>query len=291
MNKVNWGYCSHSWNPIAMRCSHAKLRDGTPSPGCLHCWHLRMADRLAKNPAVHPDRRKAYSGEYNAVPTRSMYAPIKRKKPSTIAVQFMGDLWHDSVPSATIWQVWEVMREASQHTFLTLTKRPDLMAEWFRMCNTVSHNRPALTNVYLGVTVENQDATWRVGELLKIPAAGYWVSVEPMLGPINLMHTRVDRHTVLNVLEGCGTSTAGICGQSSPNMLFNAVSGVALGGESGPGARPMHPDWARSVRDQCAAAGVPLFVKQLHINGKVSKNPVEWPEDLRVRQTAWGMPA
>jgi len=277
MNQVSWGYCTQSWNPLAMRCTPC-------SDGCLHCWHLRMADRLAKNPAVHPDRRKAYSGEYNAVPTRSMYAPIKRKKPSTIAVQFMGDLWHDSVPSATIWQVWEVMREASQHTFLTLTKRPDLMAEWFRMCNTVSHNRPALTNVYLGVTVENQQAAdERIPILLSIPAAGYWISAEPLLGPINLMHLQADTRTVLNVLDGCGVSSRGIGGQTSPNTECNRLSSVVVGGESGPGARPMESEWAVSIRDQCAAAGVPFFMKQM-----ARREPI--PDDLLVRETAWEVP-
>ena len=271
MNKVNWGYCSHSWNPIAMRCSHAKLRDGTPSPGCLHCWHLRMADRLAKNPKIPSEEREVYagSGGWCIIRDVEMDAPSRRKKPAIVAVQLMGDLGHETVADEDRGRVWIAMTKAPQHTFLVLTKRPKRIAHWMHhhWTNMIE------PNIFLGVTVENQQAAnERIPTLLKIPAAGHWLSIEPMLGPVDLYPA--------------------FCGFQPPSWGCGPdISGVVLGCESGPGARPMDLRGARDVRDQCADSGVPLFVKQLNIDGKVSKNPGEWPEDLRVRQTAWGMPA
>jgi len=265
MNKVNWGYCTHSWNPLAMRCTRT-------SEGCDHCWHLTMADRLAKNPKMHAGLRACYAGESAPVLCR-WNDPMLRKKPAVIATQFMGDLGHPSIQPVDVALVFDMIRMTKQHTYLVLTKRPGNLIRYLERFKKALLNPQALSNLYLGVTVENQrTADERIPILLQIPAAGHWLSIEPMLGPVDLYPA--------------------FCGFEPPSWGCGPdISGVVLGGESGPGARPMHPDWARGVRDQCADSGVPLFVKQLNIDGKVSKNPDEWPEDLRVRQTAWGMPA
>ena len=188
MNKVNWGYCKYSWNPMAMRCTRV-------SEGCEHCWHLTMADRLAKNPKLPLELQEAYAGGRpvlrNGLPasiSRSvdeLSAPLRRKKPAVIAVQFMGDLFHEDVPEDAIADIWDVMLTASQHTFLVLTKRPALLLKNLDRC--YADNEPPFSNIYLGVTVENQQAAdERIPILLQIPAAGHWLSIEPVLSAIEL---------------------------------------------------------------------------------------------------------
>jgi len=231
--KIEWA--EKSWNTIT-GCTKV-------SEGCKNCYAERMAKRLAGRygypkdapfrVTFHPDR---------------LDQPLRWKKPSTIFVCSMGDLFHESVEPRDIDAIFDVMFEAKQHTFLVLTKRPQniqeklygITEEW--PCRELGGG-DYLPNVHIGVTVENQDAMWRVGELLKIPAAGRWVSVEPMLGPVDLYPA--------------------FCGFQPPSWGCGPdISGVVLGGESGPGARPMHPDWARDVRDQCADSGVPFMFKQ-----------------------------
>ena len=130
-----------------------------------------------------------------------------------------------------------------------------------------------LSNVWLGVTAENQEmADNRIPILLQTPAAVRFVSVEPMLGPVDLTSVRFDRSISMNVLEGCGINLKSYA-QSIPNIFCNKLDWVICGGESGPGSRPIHPDWVRSLRDQCQVAGVKFFLKQMHINGKLVKMP------------------
>jgi len=126
-----------------------------------------------------------------------------------------------------------------------------------------------LPNVWHLCTVENQEmADKRIPELLRLRvySAGWpvlGVSVEPMLGPIDLTNVQFDKWTRMNVLEGCGITTRpGGMGQMLPNAFCEKLSWIIAGGETGPKARPMHPDWARSLRDQCQEAGVPFFFKQ-----------------------------
>jgi protein gp37 len=136
----------------------------------------------------------------------------------------MSDLFHEKVPEAFIRRVFSVMMEAHWHTFQVLTKRAERLAEM----------APGLTwpsNVWQGVSVENEDYTWRVDCLRRVPAALRFLSVEPLLGPITSLP-----------LEG--------------------IHWVIVGGESGPRSRPMDPAWAQDIRDQCLAAGVPFFFKQ-----------------------------
>ena len=263
--KIEWA--EKSWNPIT-GCTKV-------SEGCKNCYAERMAKRLAgrygypkDDPfrvTFHPDR---------------LDQPLRWKKPSTIFVCSMSDLFHEDVNPKDIDAVFDVMAEAKQHQFILLTKRPQnikeklygITEEW--PCRELGGG-DYLPNVFLGVTVENQDAMWRVGELLKIPAAGYWISAEPMLGPLDIRDALhgypepyggeqylVTREMAMDAgdlrLEGQPYQF----GEPNWQQTCPPLSGVVLGGESGPGARPMHPDWARGVRDQCADSGVPFMFKQ-----------------------------
>lgn len=240
MQKTGIEYLTHTWNPIAMRCTRV-------SEGCRECWHLRTADRLSKNPGLPEDERKALAGEEPFVlRERELSAPIRAKKPAVIGVQFMGDLFHEDVPDEFIDQAFLRMAWKSEHTFLVLTKRPQRISRWFD--NNYFHpwTPENIPNLYLGVTVCNQqEADEKIPELLKVPGKK-WLSIEPMLGPISFRWMK-------------GISRTESTGHLD---ILKDISCVVLGGETGPGARPMHPDWVRSVRDQCQAAGVPYFFKQ-----------------------------
>lgn len=191
-------------------------------------------------------------------------APLHRRKPARIGVAFMGDIFHDSVPTGFIEDVFAVMALAPQHTFLLLTKRPKrahrFLAElcypsrrqrvrdrmqypdWLPRGKLFPRDSAAwpLPNVWLGVSVEDQMTfQQRWGILRKVPAAKRLISFEPLLGPID---------TQSEFWEDLGE--------------FVWPDWCIVGGESGSSARPLHPDWVRSVRDQCQAAGVPFYFKQ-----------------------------
>jgi protein gp37 len=199
--------------------------------------------------------------------------PLHWRKTRRIFVNSMSDLFHESVSNEAIDRVFAVMALCSQHTFQVLTKRPERMLKWFTQhtewsvpvagtCVEIdrefeywmSSHQPfdspqpwPLRNVHLGVSCENQEtANARIPLLLQTPAAVRFVSLEPLLGPIDLTQ--------------CGAS--GMDLQSDELNCEREVDQVIVGGESGPGARPMHPDWVRSIREQCVAAAVPFFFKQ-----------------------------
>jgi protein gp37 len=175
--------------------------------------------------------------------------PLHYRKPRLIFVCSMGDLFHEEVKEEWLVAVFGAMFLAPQHTYLLLTKRPQWAQEL--LLNARSWRNDPPQNIWLGVTAENQEqADMRIPILLDIPAAGRFVSIEPMLGPVDLS-------------DWIGRSRE--CG---PDHQFSDRFGyrgrlhwVIAGGESGPGARPSHPDWARSLRDQCQVAGVPYFFK------------------------------
>lgn len=251
------------WNPVT-GCTKISL-------GCAHCYASRMAHRLngrygyplAPNEfkvTLHPDK---------------LDAPLHWKKPSMIFVDSMGDLFHKDVPDEYIERVFVQMAIAQRHTFQILTKRADRMKLWFDwMTEKIKTSVwPAvaswpLLNVWLGVSAENQaTADERIPWLLKTPAAVRFVSVEPMLGPVDLgaVSYQGDTKYFLDVLDGRYSTTP-------PRGMGNAfahglasmrpLTWVICGGESGPKARPMHPDWVRSVRDHCRATDTPFFFKQ-----------------------------
>jgi protein gp37 len=150
--------------------------------------------------------------------------PLRWKKPQTIFVNSMSDLFHVDVPVEFILRTFDVMRQAYWHRFQVLTKRSE------RLCE-VSPLLPWPPNVWMGVSVESSDYAYRVGQLTATGARTRFLSCEPLLGPL-------------------------------PDLDLHGIDWVIVGGESGPGARPMDPTWVTDVRDRCLAAGVPFFFKQ-----------------------------
>jgi protein gp37 len=272
--KTGIEWCDATWNPV-VGCS-------VVSPGCTNCYAMRDAYRKGfnrKTPAYHGLTKSVngnpiWNGKVALASEATLVAPLKRRKPTAYFVNSMGDLFHEAVPDEWIDRVFAVMAlSPQQHTFIVLTKRAKRMRNYFDgeafggpqarihdWCyRPERYFSPAkdptvgklekwpdrwkgwpLPNVVLGVSAEDQArADERIPDLLATPAAKRIVSAEPLLGPIDF--TR---------------------GTYNPGGDFPLLDGVILGGESGPGARPMHPDWARSIRNQCAAASVPFFFKQ-----------------------------
>ena len=181
-----------------------------------------------------------------------------------IFVCSMGDLFHENISHSDRNSIFEVMDVADWHTYLLLTKRPDTALDfdkWREESWLEYPHSPWKEHIWLGVTAENQRlADERIPILLQIPAAKYFVSIEPMLGPVKLCEDLA----------------------YPPFLGIGLIDWVICGGESGPGARPMHQNWPRSVRDQCQVAGVPFFFKQWGgINKKQAGrllNGQEWSE-------------
>ncbi len=248
MNRTNIDYLTHTWNPIAMRCTPV-------SAGCANCWHLAMAKRLANNPSIYRDSQKAYAGGSPYLDHIELEAPLHLKKPSRIGVQFMGDLFHESVNSEFVKEIFHVMHNSfAGDKFFVLTKRPQRMLPWFNWIGRIWSPWP-IPNVWLGVSVEDQPtADERIPILLQIPAVHRWVSVEPMLGAVDLKS--------YFGWTGKGSGLPSPLSDTLENLKdIPGIDWVVLGGETGSHARPLHPDWVRSVRDQCQAAGVPFFFK------------------------------
>lgn len=308
-SKIEW--TDATWNPI-VGCS-------ITSPGCTHCYAMRMAARLESMAGRPRWTRKnvgtghyagttqpskagpVWTGKLALAPEHILTAPLRWKKPRRIFVNSMGDLFHEDCPDAWIDQVFAVMALAPQHIFQVLTKRAERMRAYFDDAEhramaigaalgdmldgdwiwgegkkyrdqiegmiSLAHGMAPdhigcareeflpLPNVWLGVSAEDQKrADERVPLLLDTPAAIRFVSAEPLLGPVDLL----DRLAL-----------------DTPLMGGVPLHWVIAGGESGPNARPMNPQWARDIRDQCEAAGVAYFHKQ---NGEwASVSEVEGP--------------
>ncbi len=150
--------------------------------------------------------------------------PLKWKKPRLVFVNSMSDLFHESVPAAFIESVFRIMNQASQHTFQVLTKRPDRVLQIDRTLNWTS-------NIWLGTSIESKAWLDRLVKLKEANAHTKFLSLEPLLGPL-------------------------------PDLNLAEIDWVIVGGESGPGARPMKAEWVRDIRDQCLGSGVPFFFKQ-----------------------------
>jgi protein gp37 len=218
--------------------------------------------------------------------------PLHWKTPRRVFVNSLSDLFHPDVPNAFIDRVFFTMALAPQHRFQVLTKRPDRMRDYIArfVWSTITfiHQWP-LPNVWLGVSVENQHfADERIPLLLQTPAAVRFISAEPLLGPVDL--------------EKSNPLWAGV--RLADGERWTGTGGkldwVIVGGESGPGARPFDLAWGRSIVSECRRQGVPCFVKQLGafatqtfndvevhelaLRDKKGGDPLEWPEDLRVRE-------
>lgn len=276
-----------TWNPVT-GCSIV-------SPGCTNCYAMGLAGTRLQ----HHKSRKGLTRPSKAGPVwngqvrlneRWLTQPLQWKRPRMIFVCAHGDLFHESVPDAWIDRVFAVMALAHQHTFQVLTKRSARMRAYFAdlapASRRVSAIRTAtapfvsmaldsarpyrfpLPNVWLGVSAEDQRrADERVPDLLATPAAVRFVSAEPLLGPIDFTQISLgmkpgyvigengepDRPETFKVVRDALMDTGGD---------FERLDWIIVGGESGPNARPMHPDWARQIRNACAANGVAFHFKQ-----------------------------
>jgi protein gp37 len=249
MNPI--GYVDETWNPIQSRIKGKTGRGyhcTKCSPGCDHCWAERINNRFGNKLPFDGSHH-----EFELVP-KELVRPLHWKKPRRIFVQDMGDLFHWSVRQEYIAAVYGIMSLCLQHTFFLLTKREDSILHWHSKDTNYDHwimNEACsclhekevfgirleprlkwpLENVISGLTVCNQtEYDNKIRDLMNVPGR-HWLSIEPMLSDI--------------ILE----------------LLDYPVDFVVLGGENGPGARPMNPDGVRWVRDQCKAAGVPFWFK------------------------------
>ncbi len=200
-----------TWNPVT-GCNKI-------SPGCKYCYAERMARRLK---FMGSER---YVNEFKLTMHEDVInEPLSWKKPRAIFVNSMSDLFHEDIPIEFIQKVFNVMVKANWHTFQILTKRAERLEE-------LSKFLPWSKNIWMGVSVENQNYTYRVNHLRKVSAAVRFLSIEPLIGKI----TRIN-------LKG--------------------IDWVIVGGESGPRARYMDSEWVRVIRDKCKTQGVPFFFKQ-----------------------------
>lgn len=273
-SKIEW--CDESINPV-IGCSKK-------SEGCANCYAEKQAHRLATFP--HTAERYAgltkdgrWTGKTNLVRSE-LDKPLKWRKPRVIFVSSMGDLFHESVPDEWIFRVGAVMALAHWHTFAVLTKRVARMRELLTAGYAQNHDDGGPwegdlpPNIWWGTTIENQArADERLPDLLAIPGR-HWVSVEPMLDPIVL---EADWLYPLCINCGCHAARGNDlecdqCGMAMPRRP-GLIDWVVAGCESGPKRRETKIEWVRDLRDQCAAAGVPFFLKQLDVGGKVASMP------------------
>lgn len=203
-----------TWNPW-MGCSKV-------SPGCDSCYMFSGMRRYGRKPEVVQRARDL-----------TFHAPLHWKQPLRIFTCSWSDFFHKQ---ADPWreEAWDVILRTPWHSYQILTKRPGLMLAWAK-------RHPWPDHVWAGTSVESQKYAPRLDVLARVPATVLFVSVEPMLGPVNLTKW---------------------LGAGSRCEADRVLDWVIAGGESGPRARPAHPDWFRQVRDQCQAAGVPFFFKQ-----------------------------
>jgi protein gp37 len=260
-----------TWNPTT-GCDKV-------SPGCDNCYALTLAKRLKRMGQAKyqndGDPRTSGPGFGLTVHPDALDIPRGWKTGKRIFVNSMSDLFHKDVPDDFIAQVFAVMAATPQHTYQVLTKRHARMrallsseafdlavAEAWTTLDTdagsllAGHTPPyPLPNLWLGVSVEDQHwADIRIPALLDTPAAVRWISAEPLLGPIDL-RVHLTGHCPTHDFPG------GFCVQRRHPGVQH-LDWVVVGGESGPGARPMHPDWARTLRDQCDEQDVPFLFKQ-----------------------------
>lgn len=277
--KIEWA--TKTWNPLR-GCSKV-------SEGCRNCYAIRVANRFGGpgKPFEGLTTKGAgglnWTGKIQLVP-EVLDEPLRWRKPERVFVNSMSDLFHDEVPELFIRKVFQVMGAAEKHTFMVLTKRPDRMQKVIQslideddFATLYGEDKPLpYRNVLLGVSVENQKAAdERIPLLLKTPAAVRFLSCEPLLGAVNIrgyLMQGKDPGKCANCGKGHGfdrcpnyggiAKTDDRTGCNDFQRQNFAIDWVIVGGESGPGARPMHPEWARSMRDQCQAAGVAFFFKQ-----------------------------
>lgn len=286
-SKIEW--TDATWNPLRARnkqtgkighfCVHA-------SEGCRHCYAERLQPRF-QNPIRYAAQDRSKVDLF--LDEKALTQPLRWRRPRMVFVCSMTDLFGDWVEDEWIDQIFAVMALCPQHTFQVLTKRPERMRSYLEgaqdriealafdlmdyrqgreRAEQWFHNQHLwpLPHAWLGTSVEDQKtADLRIPELLATPAAVRWISAEPLLGPVDLVLPDADECY-------CDQETRAFFGAAMPGPLASShaepcphsrrLDWVVAGGESGRNARPMHPDWARSLRDQCAVAGIPFLLKQ-----------------------------
>lgn len=224
-SKIDW--TDATWNPVT-GCTKV-------SAGCKHCYAETMAYRLKAQGLA------AYQNGFDVtLQPDKLKQPLHWKRPRRIFVNSMSDLFHEDVPDDFIHDVFDVMSEAHWHTYQVLTKRPERIMSALELVGFLP------SHIWIGTSVERADTMARIDHLVAIPAVVRFLSLEPLLGPLE-------------------------------RIPLMDIDWVIVGGESGPKARPMDPDWARNIRDQCQEAGVPFFMKQMSGRGPI-------PNDLQIRQ-------
>ena len=247
--KTNIEWTDYSWNPI-VGCSKC-------SPVCLNCYAERMACRLAHmNIRAYQDVTEGdednwfrrWNGKTEFRP-EELKKPLRWKKPRRIFVCSMGDLFHETADFKNILSVFSIMERCRQHTFVVLTKRPQRMLDFCGNYGIGSGNVWP-SNIWAGVTTENQKmADERIPLLLRVPAPIHFISVEPMLSGVNIQRYFRGHKTGADIPQGW--------------FRLHGIDWTICGSETGPGARPMAIEWAKSLRDQCVSAKVPFFFKKM----------------------------
>lgn len=272
--KISW--TDATWNPVR-GCSRV-------SEGCRNCYAERVAARFSDEGQPYhglADRTRPgskWTGDVRLVPEH-LADPLRWKKPRRIFVNSMSDLFHERLPDDAIDQVFAVMVLAGQHTYQVLTKRAARMREyinapqrheaWSRAIAKLAPQGPIggvnedwwprhARHIWLGVSVENQAAAdERIPELLATPAAVRFLSCEPLIGAVNLLH-----------MPRIGSYHDWLTGErltAFEKSTTSRIDWIIAGCESGPGARRCDVAWLRSLRDQCASVDVPFFLKQAEV--------------------------
>jgi protein gp37 len=262
ITQIEWtwmpGYVPRTWGPT-IGCTKI-------TKGCTNCYFFELHDRRHKawKEGRWPDAPKQYHQPASVMQImRDRFdEPYSWRKPSCVFVNSQSDLFHDDIPSAILAELFYVMADTPQHRYLILTKRPQRMMRWKEIA-FMDYLPP---NIWLGVTTEDQKtADERIPLLLQTPAAIRFLSVEPMLGLVDLekhLKRYMDPDKPWNKQPACG------------------IDWVICGGESGPRKRLFDPAWARHLRDQCASAErgpVPFYMKQIDKTRDI-------PADLMIRQ-------
>lgn len=208
-SSIEW--TESTWNPVT-GCTKI-------SAGCLNCYAERMAKRLRAM-----GQRRYRNGFKVTLQPQALDEPYQWKKPRVVFVNSMSDLFHEQIPVEFIQRVFGIMNDNKRHTFQILTKRPGRVCELAPLLKWSE-------NIWMGVTIENNDYVGRADDLRLVNAAIRFLSLEPLLGPV-------------------------------PDLELDGVDWIIVGGESGPGARPMKKEWVLEVKNLCERAGVPFFFKQ-----------------------------
>ena len=246
-SKIEW--TDHTWNPW-LGCTPV-------SPGCDHCYARYRWKQLG----IEPGQVRLSKTKFNAPVQKSRDGSYKMEPGSSVFVCSLSDFWHESVPATDRIMAHELICMRPDLTFIIVTKRPEKMHDYYRRW------LPPTENMVFLATCENQAmADERIPELLKFkmeyPYIKIGVSIEPMLSPIDISPYIGSVHEDTIGIKNADQSIPDAAGIPFQYPWLFGLDWVIVGGESGPGARPMNPDWVRKVRDDCAASGTPFFFKQ-----------------------------